>query len=43
MPKPFVHLLGPPLDLAGNHGRFASSGCRPNAILRLYYVTIPIA
>ena len=40
MPKPFVHLLGPPLDLAldsrlaGNHGRFARSGCRPSAILR---------
>ena len=40
MPKPFVHLFGPPLDLAldsrlaGNHGRFARSGCRPNAILR---------
>jgi uncharacterized protein len=35
-----VHLLGFPLDLAldsrvaGNHGRFARSGCRPNAILR---------
>ena len=40
MPKPFVHLFGSPLDLAldsrlaGNHGRFARSGCRPNAILR---------
>ena len=39
MPKPFVHLFGSPLDLAldsrlaGNHGRFARSGCRPNAIL----------
>ncbi|CAA7271813.1 unnamed protein product [Cyclocybe aegerita] len=40
MPKPFVHLIGPPLDvaldsrLAGNHGRFVRSGCRPNAVLR---------
>ena len=40
MPKPFVHLFGPPLDvaldsrLAGNHGRFAKSSCRPNAVLR---------
>jgi hypothetical protein len=40
MPKPFVHLIGPPLDLAldsritGNEARFARSGCRPNAILR---------
>jgi uncharacterized protein len=40
MPKPFVHLFGPPLDLvldsrlAGNHGRFARRACRPNAILR---------
>jgi len=40
MPKPFVHLIGPPLDVAldsrtsGNLGRFVRSGCRPNAILR---------
>ncbi|PPQ71925.1 hypothetical protein CVT26_007185 [Gymnopilus dilepis] len=40
MPKPFVHLLGPPLDVAldsrlvGNYGRFVRSGCRPNAVLR---------
>jgi hypothetical protein len=40
MPKPFVHLLGPPLDVAldarivGNHGRFARWGCKPNAVLR---------
>lgn len=40
MPKPFVHLIGPPLDLAldsritGNEARFARSGCRPNAVLR---------
>ncbi|KAF8956782.1 hypothetical protein BDZ97DRAFT_1670954 [Flammula alnicola] len=40
MPKPFVHLFGPPLDLAldsrivGNQGRFVRSGCRPNAVLR---------
>lgn len=40
MPKPFVHLIGPPLDLAldarqtGNQSRFVRSGCRPNAILR---------
>ncbi|KAF8968826.1 hypothetical protein BDZ97DRAFT_331412 [Flammula alnicola] len=39
MPKPFVHLFGPPLDLAldsrivGNQGWFVRSGCRPNAIL----------
>jgi uncharacterized protein len=39
MPKPFVHLFERQLDLAldprlaGNHGRFARSGCRPNAIL----------
>ena len=38
MPKIFVHLFGPPLylamdsRLASNHGRFARSGCRPNAI-----------
>jgi hypothetical protein len=40
MPKPFVHLIGPPFDLAldarlsGDRSRFARSGCRPNAILR---------
>ncbi|KZP29473.1 hypothetical protein FIBSPDRAFT_727345, partial [Athelia psychrophila] len=40
MPKPFVHLLGPPLDvaldarIAGNEARFARSGCKPNAALR---------
>ena len=40
MPKPFVHLLGPPLDVAldarltGNSARFVRSGCRPNAVLR---------
>lgn len=40
MPKPFVHLIGPPLDVAldsratGNFGRFVRSGCRPNAVLR---------
>lgn len=40
MPKPFVHLIGPPLDLAldariaGNNSRFLRSGCRPNAVLR---------
>ena len=40
MPKPFVHLLGPPLDLAldariaGNSARFVRNGCRPNAVLR---------
>lgn len=40
MPKPFVHLMGPPLDvaldarIAGNHGRFARWGCKPNAVLR---------
>ncbi|KAI0743171.1 hypothetical protein C8Q80DRAFT_1273710 [Daedaleopsis nitida] len=40
MPKPFVHLFGPPLDVAldarttGDHSRYVRSGCRPNAILR---------
>ncbi|KAF9802748.1 hypothetical protein IEO21_09824 [Rhodonia placenta] len=40
MPKSFVHLIGPPLDLAldarqtGNQSRFVRSGCRPNAVLR---------
>lgn len=40
MPKPFVHLMGPPLDVAldarvvGDQGRFARNGCRPNAVLR---------
>ncbi|KAI0341008.1 hypothetical protein BDW22DRAFT_316242 [Trametopsis cervina] len=40
MPKPFVHLIGPPLDialdarLAGNGSRFVRNGCRPNAVLR---------
>jgi len=40
MPKPFVHLVGPPLGVAldalqvGNEGRFVRSGCRPNAVLR---------
>lgn len=40
MPKPFVHLIGPPLDLAldarqaGDNSRYLRSGCRPNAVLR---------
>ena len=40
MPKPFVHLMGPPLDVAldarlvGNGSRFVRNGCRPNAVLR---------
>ncbi|KII84205.1 hypothetical protein PLICRDRAFT_58008 [Plicaturopsis crispa FD-325 SS-3] len=40
MPKPFVHLMGPPLDLtldariSGDNGRFVRSGCKPNAVLR---------
>ncbi|EGO28711.1 hypothetical protein SERLADRAFT_366408 [Serpula lacrymans var. lacrymans S7.9] len=40
MPKPFVHLLGPPLDvtldsrITGDKSRFVRSGCRPNAVLR---------
>lgn len=40
LPKPFVHLFGPPLDVAldarttGRESRFVRSGCRPNAILR---------
>ncbi|KAF9074551.1 hypothetical protein BDP27DRAFT_1176974, partial [Rhodocollybia butyracea] len=43
MPKPRVHLMGPPLDLAldarggkmgSGMGTFVRSGCRPNAVLR---------
>ncbi|KAF8064469.1 hypothetical protein FPV67DRAFT_224442 [Lyophyllum atratum] len=40
LPKPFVHLIGPPLDLAldariaGDSARYVRSGCRPNAVLR---------
>ncbi|KAI0673295.1 hypothetical protein C8Q78DRAFT_1137627, partial [Trametes maxima] len=40
MPKPFVHLIGPPLDVAldarftGGQSRFVRSGCRPNAVIR---------
>ncbi|TFY78413.1 hypothetical protein EWM64_g5601 [Hericium alpestre] len=40
MPKPFVHLFGPPLDVAldsritGNEARFVRNGCKPNAVLR---------
>jgi len=40
VPKPFVHLLGPPLNVAldarmtGNISRFTRNGCKPNAILR---------
>lgn len=40
MPKPHVHLIPPPLNLAldarmtGNEARFVRSGCRPNAVLR---------
>jgi len=40
MPKPFVHLFGPPLDvaldarIAGDQSRFVRNGCRPNAVLR---------
>ncbi|CAL1698683.1 unnamed protein product [Somion occarium] len=40
MPKPFVHLLGPPLDVAldarttGQETRYVRNGCRPNAVLR---------
>lgn len=40
MPKPFVHLVGPPLDLAldaritGDSSRFVRNGCKPNAVLR---------
>lgn len=40
MPKPFVHLLGHPLDvtldarITGDKARFVRSGCRPNAVLR---------
>ncbi|KAG6809647.1 hypothetical protein H0H92_015408 [Tricholoma furcatifolium] len=40
LPKPFVHLLGPPLDvaldarMAGDDGRWVRSGCKPNAVLK---------
>jgi uncharacterized protein len=40
VPKPYVHLFGPPLDVAvdarisGSESRFARNGCRPNAVLR---------
>ncbi|KAF9255517.1 hypothetical protein L218DRAFT_806059, partial [Marasmius fiardii PR-910] len=40
MPKPYVHLVGPPLDVAldarwyGGKGRWVRNGCRPNAIIR---------
>ena len=39
MPKPFVHLFGPPLDVTldartGHEARFLRSGRRPNAVLR---------
>lgn len=40
MPRPFVHLVGPPVDVAldarltGNGSRFVRSGCRPNAVVR---------
>ncbi|TCD62745.1 hypothetical protein EIP91_006443 [Steccherinum ochraceum] len=40
IPKPFVHLIGPPLDVAldarltGRETRYVRNGCRPNAILR---------
>ncbi|KAF9473653.1 hypothetical protein BDN70DRAFT_816926, partial [Pholiota conissans] len=40
MPKPYVHLVGPPLGVAldargvGGEGRFVRWGCRPNAVLR---------
>ena len=40
MPKPFVHLIGPPLDITldsritGNKSRFVRNGCHPNAVLR---------
>ncbi|GLB41399.1 putative SET (Su(var)3-9, Enhancer-of-zeste, Trithorax) domain containing protein [Lyophyllum shimeji] len=40
LPKPFVHLFGPPFDVAldartaGGETRFVRSGCRPNAVLR---------
>ncbi|KAJ7062228.1 hypothetical protein C8F01DRAFT_955924, partial [Mycena amicta] len=42
VPKRFVHLVGPPLDVAldargrGGKGRWARSGCWPNAELRAY-------
>ncbi|PSR77474.1 hypothetical protein PHLCEN_2v7905 [Hermanssonia centrifuga] len=47
MPKPFVHLIGPPLDVAldarlsGNGSRFVRSGCRPNAVLRPVLCRLP--
>ncbi|KAF8147727.1 hypothetical protein B0H34DRAFT_669381 [Crassisporium funariophilum] len=39
-PKPYVHLLGPPLEVCldargvGGEARFVRSGCRPNAVIR---------
>lgn len=42
MPKPFVHIIGPPHNVAldsrirGSRSRFARSGCHPNAVLRPY-------
>ncbi|KAF5367560.1 hypothetical protein D9758_003644 [Tetrapyrgos nigripes] len=49
MPKPYVHLIGPPLDVAldarvaGGKGRWARSGCRPNAVLRPVVCDVPDA
>ncbi|TFK45594.1 hypothetical protein OE88DRAFT_1639695 [Heliocybe sulcata] len=40
LPKPYVHLFGPPLDVAldsritGDESRFVRNGCKPNAVLR---------
>jgi uncharacterized protein len=40
VPKPYIHLFGPPLDVAvdarisGSQNRFATNGCRRNAVLR---------
>ncbi|EIW76867.1 hypothetical protein CONPUDRAFT_63490 [Coniophora puteana RWD-64-598 SS2] len=40
LPKPHVHLLGPPLEVAldargrGGRARWVRSGCRPNAVVR---------
>ena len=47
MPKPYVHLFGPPLDVAldaritGDHSRFVRSGCKPNAVLRPIFCKSP--
>ncbi|KAJ7714906.1 hypothetical protein B0H16DRAFT_511893 [Mycena metata] len=47
LPKRFVHLVGPPLDLAldargsGGRGRWVRSGCWPNAEVRAFVCPSP--